>query len=106
MARHPLRSGAAALLLLLRPEPLPCRATGHEADERHKARVGGIGAQDEPQLRLGRSIRRGKGLDGSVRHRRSLPTVWQGKQTHDPDRWLLFQWKYALWNVALVRVLA
>ncbi|MCH4091877.1 hypothetical protein [Acetobacter sp.] len=48
MTRHPLRSGAAALLLLLRPEPVPCRTTGHEADQRYQARVGGIGPQDEP----------------------------------------------------------
>ncbi|MCH4021774.1 MAG: hypothetical protein LKE81_08350 [Acetobacter sp.] len=60
--------------------------TGHEADQRDQARVGGIGPQEEPQLGLGRPIRRGNELAGSVRHRRSLPTAWQGKQTHDPDR--------------------
>ncbi|WP_162467794.1 hypothetical protein [Acetobacter aceti] len=86
MTRHPLRSGAAALLLLLRPEPVPCRTARHEADQRYQARVGGIGSQDEPQLGLGRPIRRDNGLVGSVRHRCSLPTAWQGKQTHDPDR--------------------
>ncbi|WP_346343716.1 hypothetical protein [Gluconobacter wancherniae] len=91
-----LRSGATTLLLLLRPEPVPCRATGHEADQRDQARVGGVGSQGEPQLGLGRPIRRGNGLAGSVRHRRSLPTLRQGKQAHDPDRWLLFQWKMVI----------
>lgn len=106
MIGHPLRSGAAALLLLLRPEPIPCRTTGHEADERHEARVGGIGSQDEPQLGLGRPIRRGNGLARSVRHRRSLPRIWQGKQAHDPDRWLLFQWKTVIREGASMRAQA
>lgn len=43
-----LRSGATTLLLLLRPEPVPCRTACHEADQRNQARVRGTGSQDEP----------------------------------------------------------